>query len=43
MKKIYESPDMEIERFLLADIITVSGEGEEGIGSGDGEVDPWDM
>ena len=39
MKKIYESPDMEIERFLLADIITVSG--EEGIGSGDGEIDPW--
>lgn len=40
MKKNYETPDLEIERFLFADIITVSSEGN-GIGSGDWEEDPW--
>lgn len=43
MKKIYETPELEIEQFLFTDSITVSSEGETGIGMPDGEVDPWDM
>ncbi len=43
MKKVYEAPDMEIELFRFADIITLSGDiDDSGIGSGDGVVDPWE-
>ena len=42
MKKIYENPEVEIEQFEIADILTVSATDDEGIGSGDGMVDPWD-
>lgn len=42
MKKLYENPEVEIEQFEIADILTVSDTNDEGIGSGDGMVDPWD-
>ena len=42
MKKSYESPELEIERFVFADILTLSGETDTGIGEGDGGEDLWD-
>lgn len=35
MKKFYSSPDIDVERFLFEDILTVSG----GLGYGDGGPD----
>ena len=37
MKKQYNSPEIEIEQFLLEDILTASG-----IGAGDGAIDTLD-
>lgn len=37
MKKVYESPLIEIERFLFEDLLTASG-----IGTGDGVPDTLD-
>ena len=42
MKKSYESPELEIERFVFADILTLSGETDTGSGEGDGGEDLWD-
>ena len=41
MKKLYENPEIEIEKFEIADILTASDIDNEGIGSGDGMLDPW--
>ena len=41
MKKLYENPEIEIEQFELTDILTASATDDEGIGSGDGMIDPW--
>lgn len=37
MKKLYEEPQFDIERFAFQDIITASGLGGEDNGSGDGD------
>lgn len=43
MRKLYEEPQLEIERFVFEDIITASGLGGDDNGSGDGDFSGEDQ